>query len=62
MNDSLSTVSEVNSCFEILAPPKPFIAWVDLTFEESDPSMTRDEDEVTSKRDTRSDGTCVVCV
>ncbi|XP_073223444.1 uncharacterized protein [Cicer arietinum] len=61
MNDLLPTVTKVADCFEVLAPPKPPILWVDLTSEENDPSLYVDEDEVTSKMDAASDGTCGAC-
>nr|XP_027192730.1 uncharacterized protein LOC113787768 [Cicer arietinum] len=45
VNDPLPTVTKVADCFEVPAPPKPPISWVDLTSEESDPSIYVDEDE-----------------
>ncbi|XP_027188899.1 uncharacterized protein [Cicer arietinum] len=61
VNDPLPTVTKVADCFEVPAPPKPPISSVDLTSEESDPSMYVDEDKVTSKMDAASDGTCGAC-
>lgn len=50
MDDTLPIVSEVESCFEISTPLKPPILCVYLRFEENDPSMTREDEEVTSNR------------
>nr|XP_012571297.2 uncharacterized protein LOC105852157 [Cicer arietinum] len=61
VNDPLPTVTELLDCFEILAPPKPPISWVDLTSGEIDPSIDVDEEEATSKMDATSYKTCGVC-
>nr|XP_027186151.1 uncharacterized protein LOC101506602 [Cicer arietinum] len=61
VNDPLPTFTEIADCFKIPTPPKPHISWVDLTCEETDPSMDDEEEEVTSRIDVATDGTCKVC-